>query len=127
DSYIVFYERLKDEIRGGKSPRVAVQPAFKGAWHTIIAADIVTLLAAGVLYAVAISSVRGFALTLGIAVLLDMFVVYFYKRPVVFLMARGERSAKWLGMGLGRDQNEASPPRTRRRTAGSVVEGEAGA
>ncbi|HXJ63750.1 MAG TPA: protein translocase subunit SecD [Actinomycetota bacterium] len=100
DSYIVFYERLKDEVRGGKTLRTSVQPAFKRAWHTIVAADIVTILAAAVLYLLAIGSVRGFALTLGFATALDMFVVYFFKRPVVFLMARSERIENLRGMGL---------------------------
>jgi len=100
DSYIVFYERLKDDVRHGKTPRSAVQPAFKRAWRTIVAADIVTMLAAGVLYIVAVSSVRGFALTLGLATMLDMFVVYFFKRPTVFLIARSDRLVNMPGMGL---------------------------
>jgi preprotein translocase subunit SecD len=91
DSYIVFFERFKDEVHGGKSPRAAVKPAFDKAFRTIVAADIVTALAAIVLYITAISSVRGFALTLGVAVLLDLFVVYFFKRPAAFLIARNER------------------------------------
>jgi preprotein translocase subunit SecD len=100
DSYIVFYERVKDEVRKGKTVRAAVQPAFASAWRTIIAADIVTILAAAILYLLAISSVRGFALTLGIATALDMFVVYFFKRPLVFLLARNERLANLPGFGL---------------------------
>jgi protein-export membrane protein SecD len=100
DSYIVFFERLKDEVHAGKSPRTAVQPAFKKAFRTIIAADVVTALAALVLYVTAISSVRGFALTLGVAVLLDLFVVYFFKRPAVFLIARNERLVTMRGIGL---------------------------
>ncbi len=100
DSYIVFFERLKDEVRHGKSPRAAVQPAFKRAYRTIVAADIVTALAAIVLYITAISSVRGFALTLGVATLLDLFVVYFFKRPTVFLIARNERLVNLHGFGL---------------------------
>jgi preprotein translocase subunit SecD len=91
DSYIVFFERFKDEVHAGKTPRVAVQPAFKKSFRTIVAADIVTALAALVLYLTAISSVRGFALTLGVAVVLDLFVVYFFKRPAVYLLARSER------------------------------------
>ena len=67
DSYIVFFERFKDEVHAGKSPRSAVAPAFKRSYRTIVAADIVTALAAVVLYLTAISSVRGFALTLGVA------------------------------------------------------------
>src|SRR5688500_17806875 len=85
DSYIVFYERLKDEVRHGKSLRSAVVPAFKRSWRTIIAADVVTVTAAAVLYILAIGSVKGFALTLGLSTALDMFVVYFFKRPTVYL------------------------------------------
>jgi preprotein translocase subunit SecD len=91
DSYIVFFERFKDEVHGGKSPRTAVRPAFQKAFRTIVAADVVTALAAVVLYLTAISSVRGFALTLGVSVMLDLFVVFFFKRPAVFLLARNER------------------------------------
>ncbi|MGZ8596122.1 MAG: protein translocase subunit SecD [Actinomycetota bacterium] len=100
DSYIVFFERFKDEVHGGKSPRAAVQPAFKKAFRTIVAADIVTALAAIVLYITAISSVRGFALTLGVSVLLDLFVVYFFKRPAAFLLARNERLVMMRGIGV---------------------------
>jgi preprotein translocase subunit SecD len=100
DSYIVFYERLKDEVHKGKTVRASVSPAFRRAWRTIVAADIVTFLAALVLYLLAIGSVRGFALTLGLATILDMVVVYFFKRPVVFLIARSRRLSELRGMGL---------------------------
>ena len=100
DSYIVFFERLKDEVRSGKSPRSAVQPAFARAYRTIVAADIVAVLAAVVLYLTAVSSVRGFALTLGVATLLDLFVVWFFKRPTVFLIAKNPRLVGMRGFGL---------------------------
>jgi preprotein translocase subunit SecD len=100
DSYIVFFERLKDEVRGGRTPRAAVQPAFKRAYKTIVAADIVTALAAAILYLTAVSSVRGFALTLGVATALDLFVVWFFKRPTVFLIARNDRLVQLRGFGL---------------------------
>ncbi|MGH2661680.1 MAG: protein translocase subunit SecD [Actinomycetota bacterium] len=100
DSYIVFYERLKDEVRKGKTVRAAVAPAFARAWHTIVAANSVAILGAVVLYLLAIGSVRGFALTLGLATLLDMFVVYFFKRPTVFLIARSRFLSELPGMGL---------------------------
>jgi preprotein translocase subunit SecD len=100
DSYIVFFERLKDEVRSGRSPRAAVQPAFARAYRTIVAADIVTGLAAAVLYLTAVSSVRGFALTLGVATLLDLFVVWFFKRPTVFLIAKSEKLVNLRGFGL---------------------------
>jgi protein-export membrane protein SecD len=109
DSYIVFYERLKDEVRKGKTVRAAVQPAFKRAWTTIVAADIVTITAAVILYLLAIGSVRGFALTLGIATLLDMFVVYLFKRPIVFLIARSRRLSELPGMGLRSGVAVAAP------------------
>ena len=100
DSYIVFFERLKDEVRSGRAPRAAVQPAFKRAFKTIVAADIVTGIAAAVLYLTAVSSVRGFALTLGVATALDLFVVYFFKRPTVYLIARSRTLAELRGFGL---------------------------
>jgi len=100
DSYIVFFERLKDEVRAGKSARAAVQPAFARSYKTIIAADVVAGIAAVVLYLTAVSSVRGFALTLGVATLLDLFVVYFFKRPTVFLIARNPRLVSLKGFGL---------------------------
>jgi preprotein translocase subunit SecD len=100
DSYIVFFERLKDEVRNGRTPRAAVQPAFKRAYKTIVAADVVTALAAVVLYITAISSVRGFALTLGVATMLDLFVVYFFKRPAIFLIVRNDRLVSMHGFGL---------------------------
>ena len=100
DSYIVFYERLKDEVRHGKTLRAAVVPAFRRAWRTIVAADVVTIVAAVVLYLLAIGSVKGFALTLGLSTLLDMFVVYFFKRPTVFLIAQSTRLSEMKGMGL---------------------------
>jgi len=114
DSYIVFFERLKDEVRAGRSPRTAVQPAFQRAFKTIVAADIVTGIAAAVLYFTAVSSVRGFALTLGVATALDLAVVYFFKRPTVFLIARSKRLSTLRGFGLmsatGADHIEHDQP-----------------
>jgi preprotein translocase subunit SecD len=100
DSYIVFYERLKDEVRHGKSLRAAVVPAFQRSWKTIVAADIVTMIAAVVLYLLAIGSVRGFALTLGLSTALDMFVVFFFKRPLVFLISKSPMLTSLRGVGL---------------------------
>jgi len=100
DSYIVFYERLKDEVRHGKTLRASVVPAFNRSWRTIVAADIVTIIAAAVLYLLAVGSVRGFALTLGLSTGLDMFVVYFFKRPTVFLMSRSSALTSLRGVGL---------------------------
>ena len=115
DSYIVFFERLKDEVHAGKSPRSAVGPGFQRSFRTIVAADVVTAIAALVLYVTAISSVRGFALTLGVSVLLDLFVVYFFKRPAVSLLVRSDRVVNWrwfgvkAGLAADRDVAPAAP------------------
>jgi preprotein translocase subunit SecD len=113
DSYIVFFERLKDEVHAGKSPRAAVMPAFKRSFRTIVAADIVTAIAALVLYVTAISSVRGFALTLGVATMLDLFVVYFFKRPAVSLLCRSDRlvAMRWFGVRAGLAADREVAPR----------------
>ena len=123
DSYIVFFERLKDEVHAGRSPRAAVAPAFKRSFRTIVAADLVTAIAAAVLYVTAISSVRGFALTLGVATLLDLFVVYYFKRPAVSLLTRNDRIVNWRVMGvkagLAADREVAVPEPTPAIAGGS--------
>ena len=72
DSYIVYYERLKDEVRAGSTVRACVDRAFTRSFRTILAADLVSLIGAGVLYWLAIGSVRGFALYLGLSTVLDL-------------------------------------------------------
>lgn len=87
DSYIVYVERMKDELRQGRSMRTAVERGFTRAWRTIIAADTVSVLASGALYLLAVGSVRGFALMLGIATLLDMLMAYCFTRPLMLILA----------------------------------------
>lgn len=96
DSNIVYFERLKEEVRAGRTPRSAVDRGFSKAFRTIVAADIVTLLAAVLLWILAIGSVKGFAFYLGLATVLDLFVSYFFMHPLVVLLARSRR------FGLGR-------------------------
>ena len=81
DSYIVYFERLKDETRAGRSIRTSVDRGFKSAWRTVWAADFVSLLAAVVLYVVAVGDVKGFAFFLGLSTILDMAITWFYTRP----------------------------------------------
>ena len=88
DSYVVYFERLKDELRSGKTLRNSAERGFKGAWRTILAADTVSLLAAAVLWYLTVGSVRGFAFFLGLATICDMIVAYFFTRPAVLLLAR---------------------------------------
>jgi preprotein translocase subunit SecD len=91
DSYIVYFERLKDETRAGRSIRTSVDRGFKSAWRTVWAADFVSLLAAIVLYIVAVGDVKGFAFFLGLSTILDMGVTWFYTRPLVILLGRSDR------------------------------------
>jgi preprotein translocase subunit SecD len=85
DSYIVYYERIKEEVRAGKSMRAAVDHAFKRAFRTMVTADAVSLAASVLLFILAVGSVKGFALALGIATVTDLVVSYFFTRPAVAL------------------------------------------
>ncbi|MPZ60164.1 MAG: protein translocase subunit SecD [Propionibacteriales bacterium] len=88
DSFIVFFERLRDEVRDGRSLRAAVEHGWTRARTTILAADAVTFLAALILYIFAIGVVKGFAFALGLTTLIDVFVVFFFTYPLVSLLAR---------------------------------------
>ncbi len=88
DSYIVYFERTKEEHRRGRPLRGAVDHGFRRAFRTILTADTVTLIGSILLYVLAIGSVKGFALTLGIATVVDVFVAYFFTRPITMLMVR---------------------------------------
>ncbi|MFA5890938.1 MAG: protein translocase subunit SecD [Actinomycetota bacterium] len=100
DSFIVYFERIKDEVHQGRTVRASVDRAWTSAWGTIVAADLVTALAAGVLYFLAVGGVRGFALTLGLATGLDLFVSRWFMHPSVWLLAQTKRfnESKTLGM-----------------------------
>ena len=88
DSFIVYFERIRDEMRDGKSMRVAVEAGWKRAWRTCLAADTVSLLAAVVLYVFAAGVVKGFAFALGLSTLIDLLVFYFFTHPLVSYLAR---------------------------------------
>jgi preprotein translocase subunit SecD len=109
DSYIVYFERLKDEIRSGKTIRSSVDRGFSRAYRTIIAADLVSLIGAALLYLLAVGSVRGFAFFLGLSTLLDMIVAYFFTRPMVILLGRNRffTEARFFGVARGL---AAAPP-----------------
>ncbi|GMQ93130.1 MAG: hypothetical protein BMS9Abin12_0607 [Acidimicrobiia bacterium] len=89
DSYIVYFERTKEEYRQGRALRPSIAHAFKGAYRTILTGDTVTFLAAILLFMLAVGQVKGFALTLGIATVVDVIVAYFFTQPAAYLMARG--------------------------------------
>ncbi|MCX5183317.1 protein translocase subunit SecD [Streptomyces sp. NBC_00268] len=120
DSFIVFFERIRDEIREGRSLRPAVERAWPRARRTILVSDFVSFLAAAVLFIVTVGKVQGFAFTLGLTTVLDVVVVFFFTKPLMTLLARRKFYAsghKWSGLdpkALG-----AKPPlrRTRRPSA----------
>jgi preprotein translocase subunit SecD len=103
DSYVVFFERLKDQVRAGRSVRSSVARGFSGAYRTILAADLASFLGAVVLYVLTVGSVRGFAFFLALSTLLDLFIAYFFTRPIVALLARSRlfTEARWVGVARG--------------------------
>ena len=102
DSYIVYFERLKDEARAGRTIRTSVDRGFKSAWRTVLAADTVSLLAAVLLYLIAVGDVRGFAFFLGLSTIMDVFITWYFTRPLVVLLGRrGSDSTSALSMAAG--------------------------
>jgi preprotein translocase subunit SecD len=88
DSFVVYFERLKDEIKEGRTPRSAVDRAWVRARRTILSADTVSFLAAVILYFVSVGGVRGFAFTLGLSTVLDIVVVFLFTRPLISYLSR---------------------------------------
>jgi len=88
DSYVVFFEKLKDDVQQGRTLRNSAARGFDRAWRTILAADTVSLIGAVVLWWLTVGSVRGFAFFLGLSTMADMIVSYFFTRPAVLLLAR---------------------------------------
>lgn len=95
DSFIVYFERIRDEIREGKSMRQAFDSGWVRARRTLIAADFVSILAAVVLFLLAVGGVQGFAFTLGLTTLIDVLVAFLFTRPLVVLFGR----SKWMQSG----------------------------
>jgi protein-export membrane protein SecD/preprotein translocase SecF subunit len=90
DSFVVFFERLRDEVREGKSLRVAVERGWQRARRTILVSDTVSFIAAAVLYKFAVTDVQNFAFTLGLTTLVDVVVVFLFTKPTITLLARTE-------------------------------------
>lgn len=87
DSFIVYFERVRDELRDGRPLSVAVSAGWKRAWRTILVSDIVSLLAAGTLYFLTVGNVRGFAFTLGLTTLIDLAVIVLFTVPMLVLLS----------------------------------------
>ncbi|HEU0191184.1 MAG TPA: protein translocase subunit SecD [Mycobacterium sp.] len=125
DSFVVFFERIKDEIREGRSFRSAVPRGWQRARKTIISGNAVTFLAAAVLYVLAVGQVKGFAFTLGLTTVLDLVVVFLVTWPLVYVASKSPTMAKPAYNGLGAVQQVA---RERRALAhsGAVAGSRAG-
>jgi preprotein translocase subunit SecD len=100
DSYIVYFERLKDETRSGRTIRTSVDRGFASAFRTVLAADAVSLLAAVILYLISVGDVKGFALFLGISTIFDIFITYFFTRPFVVLLGQSQGGSELRGMSV---------------------------
>jgi preprotein translocase subunit SecD len=112
DSNVVYFENIKEDVRGGRPVRSAVEKSFPGAFSTIVKADVTTLIGATLLYLLTIGPVRGFALYLGLATLLDLVVSFFLMRPLVVWLGRSrfrERPGRWLGIPAHADDAAGAP------------------
>ncbi|MGE2734312.1 protein translocase subunit SecD [Mycolicibacterium vaccae] len=118
DSFVVFFERIKDEIREGRSFRSAVPRGWTRARKTILSGNAVTFLAAAVLYFLAVGQVKGFAFTLGLTTILDVLVVFLVTWPLVFLASKSTTMAKPALNGLGAVQQIARERRAAAHAAG---------
>jgi preprotein translocase subunit SecD len=116
DSFVVFFERIKDEIREGRTFRSAVPRGWARARKTIVSGNAVTFLAAAVLYVLAIGQVKGFAFTLGLTTILDIVVVFLVTWPLVYLASKSTRMAKPAFNGLGAVQQVARERRAAQLT-----------
>ena len=88
DSFVVYFERIRDEMREGKPFRVATESGWVRARRTIVVADLVSGLSAIVLYIVSVGSVRGFAFTLGLTTIIDLLIIFYFSKPLVTLFAK---------------------------------------
>jgi preprotein translocase subunit SecD len=88
DSFVIYFERIRDEVREGRSLRTAIETGWRRARQTILIADTVSLLSALILFILAIGSVKGFAFTLGLTTMIDVLVVFTFTKPLMSLLAR---------------------------------------
>jgi preprotein translocase subunit SecD len=100
DSYVVYFERLKDEVRSGRTVRSSLEVGFARSFRTIVAADLVSLIGAAVLYVFATASVKGFALFLGISTAMDLLLAYTFMHPMVSVLARRKSLVTVPGVGI---------------------------
>ena len=127
DSFVIYFERLRDEVREGRTVRVAVEEGWRRARRTIIVSDVVSLIAAATLYLLSSANVKGFAFALGLTTLVDMAVVFLFTKPLVTILARteffggGHRFSGLDAARLGaRERTPRAPLARRRRPLGTT-------
>lgn len=110
DSYVVYFERLKDEVRSGRTIRQSVDRSFARAFRTVVTADTVAFMAAAILYLFTVGDVKGFAFMLGLSTLLDIVFAFFFIRPAVILAGRNPRllEARFIGVSRGLGARQAT-------------------
>ena len=95
DSFVIYFERVRDEAREGRSIRTAVETGWDKARRTIVVADAVSLLSAVILYILSIGTIKGFAFTLGLTTLVDLAIIFFFTKPLMALLVK----TKFFGNG----------------------------
>jgi len=109
DSYIVYFERLKDDLRSGRSVKASVGRSFNRAWRTILVADGTSFIGAAILFFLTVGPVRGFAFTLALSTALDVVIAWFFTRPMVALLGRSRFFTEARFFGLNRSLAKRSP------------------
>jgi preprotein translocase subunit SecD len=120
DSYVVFFERLKDEVRAGRTLRSSTERAFSRAFKTILAADISSFIGAAILWWLTVGSVRGFAFFLGLSTVLDVVVAWFFTRPLVTWLSRSRVFTDMPVLGVARGLASTPPVRGSRGKDGAT-------
>ncbi|HET6636269.1 MAG TPA: protein translocase subunit SecD [Streptomyces sp.] len=116
DSFIVYFERIRDEVREGRTLRPAVERAWPRARRTVLVSDFVSFLAAAVLFIVTVGKVKGFAFTLGLTTILDVVVIFLFTKPWMTILARTKFfSGQHPWSGLDPKRLGAKPPLRRSR------------
>jgi preprotein translocase subunit SecD len=128
DSFIIYFERIRDEVRDGRSLRTAIETGWVRSRKTILAADSVSLLSAAVLFILAMGAVRGFAFTLGLTTVIDLVVVFFFTKPLMTLLGKTKffgQGRKFSGFEPEHMGASKAPLHNSRRRTGAVAGGEA--
>ena len=122
DSFVIYFERIRDEVRDGRSLRTAIETGWIRARRTILIADAVSMLSAIILFILAIGSVKGFAFTLGLTTVIDVAVVFFFTKPLMTVLGRTKffgQGHKWSGLEPDHLGVDALPGTRSRRPVGA--------